>query len=776
MPPRLNKRQQREQAELAELAAARPQAAQGSDNDATVTSDDERAAAADASEDDHEPQSTAQLGGAFGALKLDDAVGAESDDDNDDLPDEALQLTAQKKKKNKKKKKKGANAATTDSATPGTPAAASTPRQQQKGASKKGAPSKPGDDLDEIDKALAEIAAKEGSSVETSANTTNARLRPEWQALRDVYSFEPKLLDSDAELKKMFGSKVVSSTQASAPRSPYHARLANNPHHSTSVKRANSFLAQPEAGWYPPTGVLKLATYVGPETESDEGDWYTFEHPPEYKAAQLAFLEVLQQADGNRLFNVLQTQPYHVDTLMQLSEMMAQQGDLGASSTNLNRALYAMSAPLPATFPSGNFRLPYSRIENRAFFLAVARKVALLTKRGTWRTACEWAKIGLSVGGGQDPVGMLTFIDFLAPKARQNDWFILMLTALPKAYPHQQEMRLEVYPGIAFAKALCLRNVEEDKNQNGTESTAALRSAILRFPMVVTLLLTALGGSIPPKLVSHRRAQVDGAFTNNPSYVISLLATLYSARSSPLWKPPPLQSWLEKTAAEAASSLDDTSIEDVRLGQRLYDQGAFPAGTAPAGIIRAAYIADIPSVRPYLPPSLMSQTSYSFDPVPPSRQSGATFYDDEYFAPLYQQSSRHHKRSRQNAQTTGNVGGRGMAQAAANMRDQLAQLLGIGPQGPQIDLNPELRAELLRELEMLGGAGGGDLPPGAFPGFERNDDNGDEGEGDWNGDEEEDEEHGEQIAPEQARNFLGRLAALFGGQQQEQTNDRDEDR
>lgn len=154
--------------------------------------------------------------------------------------------------------------------------------------------------------------------------------------------------------------------------------------------------------------MLKLVPYDGPEAQSDQGDWYTYEHPFEYRAAQLSFLEVLQQADGNRLFNVLQAQPYHVDTLMQLSEMMAQQGDLGASGTNLNRALYALSAPLPPTFPSGSFRLPYSRIENRAFFLGVARKVALLTKRGTWRTACEWAKIGLGVGGGLDPVGMLT--------------------------------------------------------------------------------------------------------------------------------------------------------------------------------------------------------------------------------------------------------------------------------------------------------------------------------------------------------------------------------
>jgi hypothetical protein len=56
-----------------------------------------------------------------------------------------------------------------------------------------------------------------------------------------------------------------------------------------------------------------------------------YDHSRTYREAQLGFLEVLQQADGNKLYNILQGHPYHVDTLMQLSEMMVQQGDLGAS-------------------------------------------------------------------------------------------------------------------------------------------------------------------------------------------------------------------------------------------------------------------------------------------------------------------------------------------------------------------------------------------------------------------------------------------------------------
>ena len=67
---------------------------------------------------------------------------------------------------------------------------------------------------------------------------------------------------------------------------------------------------------------------------------------------------MLQQADGNRLFHVLESNPYQVDTLMQISEMNVQQGDQGAATTYLAKALYALSSPLPPTFNSGSFRLP----------------------------------------------------------------------------------------------------------------------------------------------------------------------------------------------------------------------------------------------------------------------------------------------------------------------------------------------------------------------------------------------------------------------------------
>ncbi|BGP54746.1 hypothetical protein JCM8202v2_002333 [Rhodotorula sphaerocarpa] len=746
---RLNKRQQRELAELEELEKARSASVQQ-----LPTEDDVEQSASD--EDEPALPTAAKAG--FGALNLGDEAAEESDPEEEE---EATMAAPAKAKKNNRKKKKKAKPAVdpasadldTEAAVPAetapaaaestkeTPSKASKKKKKQQQQGKAAAPATPpvDDGLDEIDRALSELATKGGASeAEVAAERAQQSIRadPKWVEIKQLYAFESKYLDADAELRRMFGSKVIGNTPQ-APRSHLHARFANNPHHSTSIRRTASVLAAPEPGWPTATGVLGLERYEGPETERDEsGEWFSYIHPLSYRQAQTMFLEVLQQADGNRLFDVLAAQPYHVDTHLQLSEMMAQQGDSGASSTHLNRALYALSAPLPPTFTSGSFRLPYSRIENRALFIAIARKVALLVKGGTWRTAFEWAKIGLSVSGNADPLGMLCWLDVLAPKAGQNDWLLRLVPALEKAYP---EMCIRGYPGLAFGRALALRNLEQEKKP-AKDSSSALVSAILHFPMVATLLSNALALDLPPAMVAHKRAQLDGSYSTRPSYALSLLSELYAVRSGPLWKDPDLTAFLRQAIAKAAPLLDDRSNEDVQAGEALFSEGPFPAGHAPNGVIRAAFI------------SARSGTSYSFDPLPPTDPI-ATFYDDSYFAPLHGAAgSGRRRRNPRLPGDGGGAGGGGGTDVAAAMREGLMRLLGMGADGPQVELNEEVRAELLEELAMLNAGG---MPGGL--GGEEGDGDEEEGEGEW---EDEGDEHAMQ--PEEVQGFLQRMAGMFG--------------
>lgn len=215
--------------------------------------------------------------------------------------------------------------------------------------------------MDEFDRALAELAlqdklAGKSPSSSTSADSPSRNTDPRFKKLREIYAFDPKFLDADAELRRMFGSKVIATT-TTAPRSNQHARFANNVHHPTSLRRTASMLVNPEPGWVPLAanrGGVSIARYDGPESKGNDGEWWTIVHSQTYKEGQLGFLEVLQQADGNRLYDILESHPYSVDTLMQLSEMAAQQGDLGTYCP------YLSSCSFPS-FPQRS--LPHSALD-----------------------------------------------------------------------------------------------------------------------------------------------------------------------------------------------------------------------------------------------------------------------------------------------------------------------------------------------------------------------------------------------------------------------------
>lgn len=90
------------------------------------------------------------------------------------------------------------------------PSSASTPAKGKKG---KGAAAPPDlDGMDEVDRALAELKLKYGDDPAPQAGLSQAEANAPKSALafRTLLSVEPKNLDADAELRRFFGSKVVS--------------------------------------------------------------------------------------------------------------------------------------------------------------------------------------------------------------------------------------------------------------------------------------------------------------------------------------------------------------------------------------------------------------------------------------------------------------------------------------------------------------------------------------------------------------------------------------
>lgn len=203
---------------------------------------------------------------------------------------------------------------------------------------------------------------------------------------------------------------------ASAPRSnpsrAGHARLANNPHHALNHRMTKSALAKPLASW-PPYGAASgtsLSMTSLPSSVPGE-QTFTFVHPPGFRAVQADFMQAVSTMDPNQIYSILSYAPYHPDSLLQLSDVSAHQGDLGQAADFLDRGLYSFERGFSGLFSSamakGEARLGFEKVENRGLFRALEKKVGNLAKRGCWRAACEFAKLLLALDPYTDPYGAL---------------------------------------------------------------------------------------------------------------------------------------------------------------------------------------------------------------------------------------------------------------------------------------------------------------------------------------------------------------------------------
>ena len=188
--------------------------------------------------------------------------------------------------------------------------------------------------------------------------------------------------------------------------------------------------------------------------------------------------------------------------------MNAHQGDMGQADDMTARALYAFERAFAPTFSitNGTAALDFRKTENRAMWRAIERKTSSLIKRGCWRTAFEFSKLLLQLDPVSDPYGALLFIEFLAPKAKQGDWLDSLVSDLPAVLGDGPDaLRLDAYPGLAYAHALATFDRE---SKDHSESTKLLRKAILRFPMLVLPLFDKLQLSWPKEIADLPRGQL----------------------------------------------------------------------------------------------------------------------------------------------------------------------------------------------------------------------------------------------------------------------------
>ncbi|WWD20668.1 hypothetical protein CI109_105144 [Kwoniella shandongensis] len=627
MSKRLSKRQQRELEELEELKSQQPKA---------------QAVAEESEEEEEEVAEEEVKAPAGGPINAFAALGGEDDDEGDEEEEEdeeeapVVVAKKSKKKKNKKKKPTGSNVETPGDATPAT--AGGTPGNAG-GGKKKKSKADPFAGMDEVDRALAELKLQYGDDKSSEAGPSRgAELSGETRTsmpFRNLLSVDPKNLDADAELRRFFGSKVIASTAQ-----------AGNKHRPGPSSKLRYTISKPKPTYPPATSLagLIMREMVDTEVEElyerrsrervDKGEkWFTFEHTGPWREIERQFMGAVQSHDPNELMALLQVYPWHVDTLLQMSEVYRLQSDIGAASDFAERALYAFDRCLMPSFSvsSGASRLDFDRVENRPMFTALHRIISYLGRRGCWVTAFNFAKLLFSLDPEGDPHGAAFWLDFLAVKSGNGAW---LLSMLEQGDTNSAAASWFAYPGMAYAKALAIRAEEErSKNKDRTRSDGALQEAITDFPQVVTILADKIGASLPDKARSNPLLQVEAGYSEKPNNVMHLLSHIYVSRSEALWKDADRIKWFESQIPLALAKINQSTAKLARDDALALIQAprdpVDESLNVPLFVCRHVLCSESTSWMGFLPPIITSRPFHAYDPLPPT--TATSVYDANYF-------------------------------------------------------------------------------------------------------------------------------------------------
>ncbi|KAL0263343.1 hypothetical protein SLS55_002323 [Diplodia seriata] len=518
-------------------------------------------------------------------------LGAEEDEDEDedekqepqDTPEapeeseeEAPKPKAPSAKKNKKKKKKAKAAKQ----------ATDTPTKEQS------APS----DLDEIDLALQSLkvgrSEDKGKSAEESAADAAA------QELYKLLAVDTQGLHAQNEMRKLFGRAALENRSDDEPagrgrrgRGAQQLGLAqavaarNIPGGQGFASlglRRNIFIQGKEEWPRATSGGLGMEIV---EKRADGTVEYRFIHSTAYQDVQRQFESCVASMDPNRLVQLLQFNPYHISTLLQVSEIAKQERDHATSGDLLERALFSFGRSIHSTFSNnlsqGKARLDFRRPENREFWLAAWRYIANLGMRATWRTVYEWAKLLLSLDPENDPYCVRLVIDQYAIRGRQQQDFINLA---------QSEFFKKTWADLPNIQlTLGLVQVQANERNKGQQK---LYTAIGKYPWVAARLFQELEvNDIPP-----------GIWGKQPRTPFEhLLTELYVIRAKDIWNTPEAKNLL----VEVASAVQASGMTD-------------PADiTITRDIGRHTILTDNPALIGAVPRSLSSQVQSTSDPLPP---------------------------------------------------------------------------------------------------------------------------------------------------------------
>ncbi|KAM6123779.1 ribosome quality control complex subunit TCF25 [Phoenicopterus ruber ruber] len=443
-------------------------------------------------------------------------------------------------------------------------------------------------DLEDIDSLLEKIEDTNGLSQQTESRII-ADSRP-------LLYIEHRNLNPENELKRYFGARAVLGDQRQRQRQCVRS----------------TWLTVPKNTWprYSKTGIVMqlLDTRRGVQ-------YFTFKHHREYQQVQFKFLDAVESMDPNNIVPLLEAlEPYHVDSLLQLSDVCRMQEDQEMARDLVEQALYSLECSFHPVFSltSGTCRLDYRRPENRAFFLALFKHLTFLEKRGCPRTALEFCKLILSLDPENDPLCVLLLIDFLSLRAREYTFLIRMFQEW------ESHRNLSQLPNFAFSVPLAYFFLSQQEERSELELSQAreraarlIQLALIMFPSVLMPLLDRCSVQPDARVASHSFFGLNAQISQPPA--LNQLTSLYVGRTHSLWKDPAIMAWLETNVHEVLRLVDarDPLVEESEHKRKMRYQGA------PRNVYRHIILSEMKEAMAALPLEVTSQPVMGFDPLPP---------------------------------------------------------------------------------------------------------------------------------------------------------------
>ncbi len=459
--------------------------------------------------------------------------------------------------------------------------------------------------VDEIDRALQELNMRKNQTVAQQDETEAIQSqdsKPSWEKeVSIMLAVDSKHLNPANEMKSLFGSIALESPTRNRDNSDDEGRVglesaftgkrspaSRGKELGSLAKRRNIFIQGQEHWPLATSGGLTMQLFPG--STANFGKYYGIFHNSTYLDTQQQFRQVVESMSPEAMIHHLIYSPYHIATLLQVSEIAKHQGDHSVSGDLLERALFTFGRSVHSAFGvsirEGRARIPFEKPANRELYLAIWRYLQNLEMRGTWRTAFEWSKMLLSFDFTSDPYGITHTLDQYALRGRQHDALIDLCSdeAFGKPWSH--------LPNMQISLALAYHRASQPKI-----ARQKLALAMHLYPYILSHLCSTLDISPLPKSLWGKTPS-----TNAEKFYTEL----YVTRAKDLWSAPEATALL----VEVAETLDSYS----QFWRNVPPNPKLEISLEDA---RHVMLLDIPALIALIPRNFRNLPTAQYDVLPP---------------------------------------------------------------------------------------------------------------------------------------------------------------